>query len=338
MNEDIQSLLHGYLDDSLTDDQFAVLNQWLKASPDNAVELAQLALLHDHLRSGIVSVDDSAESEVISLPLVNGQQAPPASQKKNPPSRFWWFAAGVAILSLGLGWIALGQSTALAAARELDRIIATSLRSLDREYEIIVEHVSTPPRRNPMNETIDVSRPTKPSLSNARLYVREKNQFVLVRYAENGSEFITGSNGTMSWAVKENGPVRQSNDLSRFSRDLPGHETSIPLTNIYEGLEHLKQSYTIQISPLGPEEYDTSDRKQYRMLVAVKKPKVRGPQRVEIAYEATSGSIQHFRFIQMPYGPQRLDLRLTLKSESPLAPRFFDHESHHTPNRYVETE
>lgn len=338
MNEEIEAILHGYIDETLSESQWDRLNVWLKEDPDHALELVKIALMHDHLRNTITSLDEPSEGEILSLPIVP-TKTNERTQKASPPSnRFWWFAAGVTLLSLGLGWIAIGQSTAIAAARELDRIIASSLRSTDREYEIIVEHASAPPRRNSIPDPTDNGRPVKPSLANARLFVREKNQFVLIRYAENGSEFITGSNGIMSWAVKEQGTVRQSYDLSRFSRDLPGHETSIPLTNIYEGLEHLKQSYTIQVSPLGPEEYDNSDSKQYRMLVAIKRPKVRGPQRVEIAYEASSGSILHFRFVQMPYGPQRLDLRLTLKNESPLSKEFFDHESHHAPNRNVETE
>ncbi len=65
--------------------------------------------------------------------------------------------------------------------------------------------------------------------------------------------------------------------------------------------------------------------------MAVKKSKVRGPQRVEIAYDSKSGRILGMRFVQMPYGPDRLDLRLSLVDENDLPVSFFEHSSHHAP-------
>jgi hypothetical protein len=44
------------------------------------------------------------------------------------------------------------------------------------------------------------------------------------------------------------------------------------------------------------------------------------------------------RFVQMPYGPDRLDLRLSLVSEEELSSDFFEHTSHHTPDRKIEVE
>jgi hypothetical protein len=40
----------------------------------------------------------------------------------------------------------------------------------------------------------------------------------------------------------------------------------------------------------------------------------------------------------MPYGPDRLTLRMTLVSEAALEPAFFSHNSHHPPDRRVEQE
>ncbi len=52
-----------------------------------------------------------------------------------------------------------------------------------------------------------------------------------------------------------------------------------------------------------------------RLLVAVKKKGYRGPRRVEITYGATSGHIQQLRFIEMPYGPEKITIRITLFNE-----------------------
>jgi len=112
----------------------------------------------------------------------------------------------------------------------------------------------------------------------------------------------------------------------------------IDLTDRSFGLGRLRQAYQVHLSTPGPEEYEVPDGETVRMLVAVKKPSERGPQRVEIAYESKSGHILHMRFVQMPYGPDRLDLRLSLMNENEPPLNFFEHTSHHTPDRKVETE
>ena len=138
------------------------------------------------------------------------------------------------------------------------------------------------------------------------MHVGETNQFVLIRKTVDGLEFITGSNGRQSWAINTRGPVRVSSDIHHFDHDLPGHENSIPLTNLHDGLERLRQAYHVELSTVGPEEFESQAGETVRMLVAIKKPRERGPQRVEIAYESQTGRILHMRFVQMPYGPRTL--------------------------------
>ena len=46
----------------------------------------------------------------------------------------------------------------------------------------------------------------------------------------------------------------------------------------------------------------------------------------------------HMRFVQIPYGPDRLDLRLSLVNENELPLDFVEHTSHHVLDRNVETE
>jgi hypothetical protein len=236
-------------------------------------------------------------------------------------------------------WFAFGQTNASAAIRELNRIIVQNNVTQDRTYEIVVEEVFLPEQRGASRPpTLESQRPPKPPLDGAIVHVRQGNQFVLIRKTLDGLPFVTGSNGKQSWAANSRGPVKVSSDIHHFDRDLPGHETSIPLTNLHEGLGRLRQAYHVQFSTLGPEEYEVPDGETVRMLVAVKKPKERGPQRVEIAYGSTSGRILHMRFVQMPYGPDRLDLRLSLVNEHDLPLDFFEHTSHHASDRKVETE
>jgi hypothetical protein len=332
---DARELIDGYLDEALTADQQDELSAWIKANPEHARIFAEAMLLHDRLRNTLGAAE-TPEAIHPSLTIASPWDLLGGSWMMSPLARTT-AAAAVLILGLATLWFNIGTPTASAAIRELDRIIVNSMKSKDRTYDIIVEDITTE-RRGKRSAKPESQRPPKPPLDGATLYVRSGNQFVLIRKTQDGLPFVTGSNGQQSWAINTRGPVRVSTDVHRFDRDLPGHETSVPLTNLHEGLQQLKRAYDLTFSALGPEEYQTGDGRKARQLIAVKKPKERGPQRVEIVYDAITGGILRMRFVQMPYGPDRLDLRLSLVSEEELSFDFFEHSSHHVPDRKIEVE
>jgi hypothetical protein len=332
---DPRELIDGYFDDTLTADQHAAFSAWIKADREHARIFAETTLLHNRLRDTLAMDESSVAID-------------PPSTLEAP--RGWlggsWLtsslarttaAAAVLVVGLATLWINIDTPTASAAIRELDRIIVNSMRSKDRTFEIVVEDITTE-RRGKRSAKPESQRPPKPPLDGATLYVRSGNQFVLIRKTQEGLPFVTGSNGQQSWAINTRGPVRVSSDIHRFDHDLPGHETSVPLTNLHEGLQQLKYAYDLTFSALGPEEYLPEDGHEARLLIAVKKPNERGPQRVEIVYDSMTGGILRMRFVQMPYGPDRLDLRLSLVSEEELSSNFFEHTTHHPPDRKIEVE
>ncbi len=337
MTPEVVMLIDGYFDDTLTESEQSALRKWLMADPEHARAFARSAILHDQLRNALAGDVDLAE--VTHLEAL-GQRKPATDWLRKPsvPTRVWSTVATLAVLLVGSAflWLSPGPSAASAAFRDLDRIIANNIQSKDRTYRIVVEDVVTPARQG--KRPPEVHRPPKPPLDGAILHLREGRQFVLIRHTSDGLPFITGCDGQQSWAVNTRGPVKISADPRHFDHDLPGHETSIPLANLQGGLEGLKQSYDLQFSTLGPEEYEARKGEDPRLLMAVKKSKVRGPQRVEIAYDSKSGRILGMRFVQMPYGPDRLDLRLSLVDENDLPVSFFEHSSHHAPDRRVEEE
>ena len=151
-------------------------------------------------------------------------------------------------------------------------------------------------------------------MNGAVLHVRGERQFVLVRMTLSGRPFVTGSNGQTSWAVRPDGPVRVSSDLTRFSHDLPGHEHSIPLINIQEGLEGLLGAYDVELQPVASQQDETrsADDASRSIVAAKKSASRRGPRRVEITYAVRNGLIQQMRFVELPYAPGRpLTLLLT---------------------------
>jgi hypothetical protein len=217
----------------------------------------------------------------------------------------------------------------LSASQEIHKILK-SLALGDRHYRVDVEQAVLPNKKQLQQH--DERRPPKPSLEDAKLYVRGTDEFVLMRFLQDGTPFVTGSDGQVGWAIAPNGPVRVSQDKQRFNRDLPGHEHSIPLSNLSQGLTQIQKAYHVQIIPSSPG--DTGD-EQDAVLVATKKRGERGPSRIEIQYASNSGRIAQMRFIEMPYGPERLTVRLTLIDELTLPESFFHHSHHHSSDHQV---
>lgn len=346
MNSEEILLIHGYLDDCLTEEQHVRLSEWIREHPDNALRFAAELSLHDALRNDFTGfpagqVDSPGDTEyTLVTPKVAG-----TLHATNPARQTAKIVSAVAVsIALMIGAAMLNRNThrVSASVTEAYRIISQGTSDTDRTYRIHVEEVAVSRRPKPKPEAAE-RRPPKPPIDDAILYVRGNNQFVLIRRAGSDSngdplEFITGSNEQDSWAIRPDGPVRVSADLTRFNRDVPGHEHSLPLINVREGLSRLKEAYDVQLLPPEESEDMPGVSEPSRLLVAVKRRGYRGPRRVEISYGVRSGQIQQMRFIEMPYGPEHLTLRLTLLSETPLSPAFFDHESHNAPERTVERE
>lgn len=328
MTRDPGELVSRYFDDLLTESEHRELQEWLRASPDHAREFARVALLHDRLRG-----EQSASSLA---PLPRSEQ-PGITRPRLRPWKSLIFSAFVVAACVMMILLPTENSrTQAAAAMELKRLIAAQDAPLDRTYRIAVEAAPVRPRRRP--DPRNGNRPPKPPLDDAILHVRKGNQFVLIRNMSEGKQFVTGSNGRTSWAVRPDGPVRVSSDLTRFNRDLPGHEHDIPLFQIGQSLAQLERTYDVRLLPIESAENAADDDSATRLLVAVKKPGNRGPQRVEITYAVRSGQIRQLRFLDMPYGPDHLTVRLTQEAEQPLGAAYFDHESHHAPDLIVEEE
>lgn len=332
---DPQALIDGYLDETLSPEEHDAFAQWLQEAPQHRQRFAEAVLLHDRLRGELVAMSATApELQPAASPL--GVSRP--RWRMGSAASFFGIVCTLAVVITVL-WRGFGETPASAAMVELHRLITASSQATDRAYQISVEEVALPRDRDIHRQSPDSGRPPKPPLDDAVLHVRGGNQFVLIRSTSSGQPFVTGSNGRTSWAVRPDGPVRVSSDLTRFNRDLPGHESAMPLINIEDGLEQLRAAYEIQLLPVENGDFDArSDDEPLRLLVAVKKKGFRGPRRVEITYTVATGQIRQMRFVEMPYGPERLTLRLTLLEERNLGTLYFDHDSHHAPERIVEKE
>ncbi|MFN9218019.1 MAG: hypothetical protein ACK6D0_09290 [Planctomyces sp.] len=336
-------LISGYLDDQLDVQQLQQLQQLMLQSPQLADRFAQQHLLHDRLRNlGMLAFAVPAES-----PSARAVSVVPGSKRLLFSRRqLRRFLTAVCVLLIGVSagfifWSGLAGTPAAAASAELQRLLQASTRQVDRTWQLAVEEtVASDLRRRRTLPGRAAQRPPKVSLDGALLCVRSGGQFVLTRTLPDGTQFLTGSDGLCSWAVRPDQSVRVSRNPAHFSRDIPGHEHSMSFVQIDQLLAQLKSNYYIQVLPGVTAAGDAEESLEHsdQLMIAVRRRKVPGPGRVEIRYDALTGDIHQLRFIDMPYGPDRLTLRMTLVSEESLQPSFFSHDSHHPPEWRVEQE
>lgn len=322
-------LISRYLDDGLTCDELQEFQGWLRSSPEHIRQFTRYCWLHDRLQGELQAISQGPPT-----PLSPPRAKPVAPARRPQGARVIVACLAALVAVLSLVWWEVG-TTPVSAATELNRLILAQVSPLDKTYEIDVEEIAASRHREAKRP--EDQRPPKPPINGAVLHVRRGGQFVLIRDQPDGRPFITGSNGQTSWAIHPDGPVRFSRDLTRFNRDLPGHEHDIPLIQIEDGLKQIREAYDTHLLPIESVD-DNSGQSPARLLVALKKRGFRGPQRIEMTYTVATGQIRQLRFVGMPYGPERLTLRMTLVEERTLPPDFFDYQSHCSADRIVEEE
>lgn len=336
-------LIGGYLDDQLDGQQLQHLQQQLLQSPQLADRFAQQHLLHDRLRN-LGMLTRAVTAEPLSSRAVSAEPVSKRSFFSRRQLRRFLTAVCILLIGLSAGlvfWSGLAGTPAAAASAELQRLLQASARQVDRTWQLAVEETVVPDlRRRRTSPGRAAQRPPKVSLDGALLCVRGGGHFVLSRTLPDGTQFLTGSDGLCSWAVRPDQSVRVSRNPAHFSRDIPGHEHSMSFVQIDQLLAQLKSNYHIQVLPgvAASGDAEESSKHSDQLMIAVRRRKVPGPGRVEISYDALTGDIRQLRFIDMPYGPDRLTLRMTLVSEESLEPSFFSHDSHHPPEWRVEQE
>jgi hypothetical protein len=345
MSESFDDLLHLYFDDQLSESEHRSLEEAIRSNPDHARRFVEQAMLHDQLHNAWFASRElnelSSELPMASASLTTAETSSKTASSFRSRYSLVAVAASVGFLLLSsiVFWGSVCPSRASASAVELERLIKLAESVRDRAYLIEVEETVAGVPKWGKRKTPEGSRPPKPSLDGAKLYTRGESLFVLVRKPEEDKSIITGFDGETSWSVRSEGPVKTSKDPNAFNRDVPGHEHSMSFTDIRQTLETLKRAYVIELLPVETSESeDNVFSESSRLIVAIKRKGEKGPRRVEINYLVESGRIIQIRFIDMPFGPDRLTLRMTLMDESDLDPNFFHHEYHHPAFLPVESE
>lgn len=319
MTDPTQTLIDCYLDGMLSPVEEKRLVAWLQAAPENSMRFAAEVMLHDRLQALLVAKSHPD--------LLSASPRPRYNLRGSGPFTTVAVTITAAVILLIIAAIGFESRSVSAAVIQLDQLIAAQGSLPGSTYRIVVETRRRPTRQRYFEAAPDGrTRPPKQPLDGAILHVSGR-RFVLIRATASGDSFITGSDGQSSWAVTPEGPVRISSSVTHFNRDLPGHEHDMPLVSITDGLGRLHEAYELRI--------DSGAAPAFSRLVAEKHPGFRGPQRVVIEYDEATGQINSLQFTEMPYGPERLSLRMDLIKRGPYEDDFFRHAAHHAPDRII---
>lgn len=324
MTSDPDQLINAFLDGTLTDEQARQFNDWIKADRAHAERFAGAASLHNRL-ADLVRARAALEPR---QPVVE-------SPRRQPAAKSWraWAALCSAAASVAIVWLlfhSLQPDAEAAAEAQLKRLIETTQASGDRVY-LITAFDEEPPKAAP---STDKRRKDQPPIHGARLYVRGPGQYVLIRRYEDGSTYITGSDGVTSWSVPPKGNVRISNDPLRFRGPVPGQQHDIPFLDIRASLAQLREAYELELLPTKPGTVPTE--KWVGLRADKRGPEFRGPKRVEIWYVPDSGLIKQMWFDGLPRakgGPRSMLVELI--SQTNLDANFYQHPAHHGNDRQV---
>ncbi|HWA99576.1 MAG TPA: hypothetical protein VG713_13830 [Pirellulales bacterium] len=323
MDDQFQDLIDGYLDDSLSREQWLRLNAWLKVSPSHAERFARAMLLHDRLYTELRAEPvEAAPIKTLTL-------------RQRFPIMPWSVTIGsiAALLLVALFfWQEQTVSSASAASAALDRMIEAAQESVDRVYRI---HVIDYGPAGPAPQVQAGGGGRKPGIDGAELSVRGSDRFVLRRFFGNGTEFLTGSDGKIGWAVAPKGAVHLSRDTRRFRRAVPGEHEEVPFLDLRADFDELRRGYDLQLAAV---EAGDAQARQWQRLIAVRRGRHRGPERVEVWFD-DRGVAHRIELVGLP--PEEQSPRsvvLELIEQRDLGPDFFSHESHHDADRPIDWE
>lgn len=309
-------LLHDLADDT----ERAELARLLAESPENRRRFLEHTGLH-----GMLAAEAKAGAFAECPGTFFRQLENPPARSSNPLVKIW-LPAAAAVLVACLAILMLLPATAAAA---LDRVMSAMNEARDRTYRIeVIEHgpggVTSRPDRGRF--------PPANHLDGATLWLRGPGEFVLNQSLPNGENRMVGADGSMSWSMRGDGPVRVSGDPERFGRAIFDTSGDIAFLDPRTQLEALKRLY--EIDWLDRDSPDTWKLRGFR-----RSDEQGGPREIEIWFHPESGLLERMILRELPRGsggPR--GIAIILQSTEPLPSDFFNHSRHHDEERTIQME
>ena len=246
-------------------------------------------------------------------------------------SRRLTYAAAAAVLIV-VGFIAVTYDSKPAMASLTD-ILGALGKPGDRTYHITLVDLPEPPDRRPPDDDRppdDPERVPRPNLDDAKLYLRDANQYVLERHDPNGNDgmIFDGYDGKQSWRVTRGKLAETREGLGAGGIPIPPMMADIPFTDLHGALERIQVDYTVEKFELTSM---ASGGENLRHVFARRKShEIRGPETIEIWANTQSGMPKRIIFDDAKIQGNRTPCRLTfdLVTQEPLPTNWFSPQPH----------
>jgi hypothetical protein len=228
------------------------------------------------------------------------------------------------LVAVGVWVFTYSPTPALAS---LNDILGALGRPGDRTYRIHMEDLPTPPEpRGPDDRPPEMV--PKPGLDNATLYLRDSQQYLLVRDDPKGGSTFDGYDGRQSWRVRAGVLAETKEGLGAGRIPMPPIMADVPFSDLHQTLQQILVDYTVEqfdqaLLPSGSEALR-------HVRVRRNSREVKGPETIEIWADSKTAMPKRIVFDRAKLQGSRQPTRLTfdLVSESPLPADWFAPETH----------
>ncbi len=221
-------------------------------------------------------------------------------------------AAAAALIIVGVLLLTSTEEVALAS---LEDILGALGRPGDRTFRIRVEG-GDPGAPGP-------GARQRPGLDAALLYLRDGDQFVLIRTGPGGEKALDGFDGRASWRIRAGVVVEQAEGPGAGKIPVPSLMAEMPVADLRQTLATLRSGYTVERLDMAPLEEGGA---AFRHVFARKAAReAKGPGTIEIWADPATGMPRRVVFDQAKFqgSPQPRRLSFDLISERPLPQGWF---------------
>jgi hypothetical protein len=210
------------------------------------------------------------------------------------------------LIAVGLWVFTYNTAPALAS---LNDILSALGQPGDRTYHIQMEDLPEPPGRRPPDENWPTGMP-RPGLDDAKLYLRDGRQYLLVRHDPRGGLIYDGYDGQQSWRVR-NGVVAEIREgLGAGGIPMPPMMADVPFSDLPQTLERIRVDYSVEQFDLAP--LQSGDALLRHVRVRRNTREVKGPETIEIWADPETGMPRRIVFDKAKLQGNRQPCRLTL--------------------------
>lgn len=225
-------------------------------------------------------------------------------------------AAGI-LLAVMLNWSTTPRSQA-------ETIVQQSLQVVQqpqpRVYDVQIH------ARRPVVGDVDVE---------AKLYISGKDQFVLIHPHPLGGEVKIGCDGQNSWVVPPRGRVILRHDRKLLGLLFPQTDLNLPMLHLHTMMERFAEDYQLRLLP---SETEMDGNRSFRRVHGERTEQfVWGPDSIDLWANPANGNVERLvlRWDQEVLLPDGRKVTFTLSESEPLPENWFEHQTHHEPQRPV---